>query len=134
MERPTMGGLVHIMDLQRVTFAPASKQKLQLIFRMGGARAGKILGERLMESGFGEQEAINKVIKLIDYCKVGKITVNDTIRIRENCETFGVKANDPSCNFTTGFLNGFFYAVNNQHIGEIKCITTGDPFCEWEFR
>jgi predicted hydrocarbon binding protein len=134
MERPTMGGLVHIMELQRVTFAPSSKQKLQLIFRMGGARAGKILGERLMDLGFAEQEAINKVIKLIDYCKVGKITLNETIRIRENCETFGVKANEPSCNFTTGFLNGFFYAVKNQHVGEIKCITTGDPFCEWEFR
>ena len=134
MERPTLGNLVHIIELQRVTFAPASKQKLQVIFRMGGARAGKILGERLIDSGLGEKEAINKLIKLIDYCKVGKITVNESIRIRENCETFGFKAKEPSCHFTTGFLNGFFYTVRNQQVRETKCITTGDPYCEWEFR
>jgi len=134
MERPSLGSLIHIMELQRVTFAPASQQKLQLIFRMGGARAGKILGERLICSGFGEKEAINRVIKLIDYCKAGKITLNETVRIRENCETFGFKAKEPSCHFTTGFLNGFFYAVKNQHVRETKCITTGDPYCEWEFR
>jgi len=134
MNRPTLGNLIHIMELQRVTFAPASQQKLQLIFRMGGARAGKIMAERLIGSGFGEKEAITNVIKLIDYCKVGKITLNETIRIKENCETFGFKAKEPSCHFTTGFLNGFFYTVKNQHVRETKCITTGDPYCEWEFR
>lgn len=134
MERPTFGSLIHLMELQRVTFAPASKQKLQLIFRMGGARAGKILAERLLGSGFGEQEAVSRLLKLIDYCRAGKITLNETIRIKDNCETFGVRAKEPSCHFTTGFLNGFFYAVNNQHVRETKCIATGDPYCEWEFR
>jgi predicted hydrocarbon binding protein/KaiC/GvpD/RAD55 family RecA-like ATPase len=133
MQRPTLGSLIHIAELQRITFAPNSKQRLQLIFRMGGARAGKILGERLIGLGFGEEEAINMVIKLIDYCKVGKITVDETIRIRENCETIGFAAKEPSCHFTTGFLNGFFYAVKNQHVRETKCIATGDPYCEWEF-
>jgi predicted hydrocarbon binding protein/KaiC/GvpD/RAD55 family RecA-like ATPase len=134
MKRPTLGSLIHIHELQRLTLAPTSQQKLQLIFRMGGARAGKILGERLIGSGFGEKESINRVIKLIDYCKAGKITLNETLRIRENCETFGFKTKEPSCHFTTGFLNGFFYAVKNQHVRETKCIATGDPYCEWEFR
>ena len=134
IERPTFGSLVHLMELQRVTFAPASKQKLQLILRMGGARAGKILAEHLMGLGFGEKEAINSLLKLIDCCKAGKITLNESIIIRENCETFGVKAKEPSCHFTTGFLNGFFYAANNQHVRETKCTATGDSYCEWEFR
>jgi predicted hydrocarbon binding protein/GTPase SAR1 family protein len=134
MERPTLGNLVHIHELQRITNASPAIEELNLIFRMGGARAGKILGERLMDSGLKEQEAINHILRLINYCKAGKITFEDTVRIRENCERFGVKTEEPSCQFTTGFLNGFFYAVKNQHIREIKCIAAGDPYCEWKFR
>jgi predicted hydrocarbon binding protein/archaellum biogenesis ATPase FlaH len=133
IKRPTLGNQIHLTEIQRVTFAPTSRQKLQLIFRMGGARAGKILGERLIGLGLEEKEAMDSVIKLIDYCNVGKITLNETIKIRENCETFGFKTNEPSCHFTTGFLNGFFYAVKNQHVRETKCIAAGDPYCEWEF-
>ena len=134
MERPTLGNLVHIHELQRITNASPAIEELNLIFRMGGARAGKILGERLMNSGLKEQEAINHILRLINYCKAGKITFKDTVRIRENCERFGVKTEEPSCQFTTGFLNGFFYAVKNQHVMETKCIAVGDPYCEWEFR
>jgi predicted hydrocarbon binding protein len=54
--------------------------------------------------------------------------------MRENCERFGIKTEQPSCYFTTGFLNGFFATVKNQHVKEIKCIAMGDPYCEWEFR
>jgi predicted hydrocarbon binding protein len=44
------------------------------------------------------------------------------------------KREEPSCHFTTGFLNGFFSAVKNTHVKETKCIGMGDPYCEWEFR
>ena len=134
MERPTLGSLIHIHELQRITLAPLALEKLNLIFRMGGAKAGKMLGERLMDSGLKEQEAVKDIIRLIEYCKAGKITLDETLRISENCERFGNKTKEPSCYFTTGFLNGFFYAVKNQHVRETKCIATGDPYCEWEFR
>jgi predicted hydrocarbon binding protein len=57
----------------------------------------------------------------------------------ENCESaqtkiFKTKEKVPSCYFTTGFLNGFFSAVKNKHVKEVKCISMGDPHCEWEFR
>jgi predicted hydrocarbon binding protein len=71
---------------------------------------------------------------------VGKVTVDKTIRIVENCESAQTKLftknffKVPSCYFTTGFLNGFFSAVKNQHVKEIKCIAMGDLYCEWEFR
>jgi predicted hydrocarbon binding protein len=68
----------------------------------------------------------------MEYCKVGKITLGETIRMRQNCETFGLATGEPSCFFTTGFLNGLFSAANNQHVREIKCIAMGDPYCEWE--
>jgi len=105
---------------------------------MGGARSGKEVGERLIiDDGLSEDEAINRVISFMNYCKVGKVILGETVRIRENCESsqtkvFATKIKQPSCYFTTGFLNGLFSAVKNQHLREIKCIAAGDPYCEWE--
>jgi hypothetical protein len=58
--------------------------------------------------------------------------LGETIRIRQNCETFGLATGEPSCFFTIGFLNGLFSAVKSQHVREVKCIAMGDPYCEWE--
>ena len=104
--------------------------------RMGGAKSGKELGERLKQAGKNGDEAIKRVIEFMNYSKVGKVTLGKTIRIRENCETVRTKLataiREPSCYFTTGFLNGLFSAVKNQHVREIKCIVAEDPYCEWE--
>jgi predicted hydrocarbon binding protein/KaiC/GvpD/RAD55 family RecA-like ATPase len=134
MERPTLGSGVHIHEIQHVTAAPLVSERLQMVFSMGGARAGKMLGERLLESGLREQKAVERVVDLMEHCKVGKITLGETIKMQENCERFGIKTEQPSCYFTTGFLNGFFSAVKNQHVKETRCIAIGDPYCEWEFR
>jgi predicted hydrocarbon binding protein/KaiC/GvpD/RAD55 family RecA-like ATPase len=132
MERPTLGSGVHIHEVQHVTAAPTVDERLQMVFRMGGARAGKMLGERLTEAGIKGDEAINRVIDFMNYCKVGKVTVNKTIKIEENCERFAMKTAQPSCYFTTGLLNGLFSAVKDKHVREIKCIAAGEPHCEWE--
>jgi len=134
MERPTWGSGVHIHEIQHVTAAPLVNERLQMVFSMGGARAGKMLGDRLLEAGLKEQDAVKHVVDLMEHCKVGTITLDETIKMRENCERFGIKTEQPSCYFTTGFLNGFFSAVKNQHVKETKCIAMGDPYCEWEFR
>jgi len=72
----------------------------------------------------------------MNYCKVGKVTLDETIKIRENCESIRTNLythiKQPSCYFTTGFLNGLFSAVKNQHVREVKCIVADDPYCEWE--
>jgi len=134
MERPTSGSGVHIHEVQHVTCVPLVSERLQMVFRMGGARTGKLLGERLLDAGLREVEAIKRVVDLMEHCKVGQITLGETIRMTENCERFGIKTEDQSCYFTTGFLNGFFSAVTNQHVKETRCIATGDPYCEWEFQ
>jgi len=134
MERPTWGSGVHIHEIQHVTAAPLVSERLQMVFSMGGARAGKMLGDRLLEAGLREQDAVKRVVDLMEHCKVGKITLGETIKMRENCERFGMKTGQPSCYFTTGFLNGFFFAVKNLHVKETRCIAMGDPYCEWEFR
>jgi len=61
-----------------------------------------------------------------------------TIKMEDSRESLWTKFypskwKEPCCFFTTGFLNGFFSAVKNQHVKETKCIAMGDPYCEWEF-
>jgi len=98
------------------------------------------IGEQLMSAGLSEDEALKRVFDFMNYCKVGKVTNKDkTIKITENCESLrtlivATRIKEPSCYFTTGFLNGLFLAVKNKRVIETKCIVAGDPYCEWEIR
>jgi predicted hydrocarbon binding protein len=140
LERPTLGSMVSIERVGHAMFGPAlAGERYRMALGMGGARSGKQVGERLLEAGLREDEAVKRILNFLNQCKVGKVTVDETIRIVENCESsqsklFTTKEKVPSCYFTTGFLNGFFSAVKNQHVKETKCIAMGDPYCEWEFR
>jgi len=116
------------------TYPSLLSERYCMALRMGGAKAGKEIGEHLMNEGIAENQAVERFIDFIEYCKVGKVTLGETIRMKENCETFGLDTGELSCFFTTGFLNGFFSAVKNQHVKETRCIAMGDPYCEWEFR
>jgi len=132
-ERPRLGSGISFNRTLMVTSAPALfSERYRMALRMGGARVGKEAGEQLTNAGMSEDEAIKRATNFMDYCKVGKITVGETIRMKENCESFGLETGEPSCFFTTGFLNGLFSAVKDQHVREIKCIAAGDPYCEWE--
>jgi predicted hydrocarbon binding protein/KaiC/GvpD/RAD55 family RecA-like ATPase len=132
--RPQLGSGFFFPMILFDTYPSLLSERYRMALRMGGAKAGKEVGEHLMNEGIAEDQAVKRFIEFIEYCKVGKITLGETIRMKENCETFGLKTEEPSCFFTTGFLNGFFSAVKNQHVKETKCIAMGDPYCEWEFR
>jgi len=136
VERPRLGSDVHLLVSSCAMGFPRLGERYRMAVRMGGARSGKIIGERLIKAGINGDEAIKRVIDFMNYCKVGKVTMGETVRIRENCEPFDTALystiGEPSCFFTTGFLNGLFSAVKNQHVREIKCIAAGDPYCEWE--
>jgi len=140
VERPRLGSDVYIHPVFHAMAFPAmAGERYRIALRMGGAKVGKEVGEHLIEAGLMEDEAVKRVLNLLDHCRVGKISMNEMIRIRENCESsqtklFATKIKEPSCFFTTGFLNGFFSAVKNQHVKETRCIAMGDPYCEWEFR
>jgi predicted hydrocarbon binding protein len=104
---------------------------------MGGSKVGREVGEHLMEAGLSHDEAVKRVINFLKHCKVGKVTFGETIKIEDNCESLfmrltKIRSQESSCFFMTGFLNGLFSAVKNQHVREIKCIVAGDPYCEWE--
>jgi predicted hydrocarbon binding protein len=132
-ERPRLGsGVWFILTLDSTGVAALFSDKYRMALRMGGAKAGKEVGEHLINAGLGEDEVIKRVIDFMEYCKVGQVTLGETIRMKENCESFGLETGQPSCYFTTGFLNGLFSAVKNQHVREVKCIAAGDLYCEWE--
>jgi KaiC/GvpD/RAD55 family RecA-like ATPase/predicted hydrocarbon binding protein len=134
-ERPTLGSMIFFEEMHHVTGVPALfSERYRMALRMGGAKSGKEVGDRLIESEITGDEAIKRVFDFMEYCKVGKIILGKTIRMKENCETFGLQTGQPSCFFTTGFLNGLYSTVKNQHVRETKCIGLGDPYCEWEFR
>ena len=132
-ERPRLGsGLAFYIMYHVVTVPGLLSDRYRMALRMGGAKAGKEIGEHLVEAGVTGDEAIRRVIEFMEYCKVGRVTLGETIRTRENCESFALETGQPSCFFTTGLLNGLFSAVKNQHVREVKCIAAGDPYCEWE--
>ena len=139
VERPKLGSDVHLHvvshGMGELNLVGERYRRAQM---MGAARSAKIIGERLMAAGLHEDEAAKRVLNFLEYCKVGKVTLGETIRIRDNCEclrtTMFIHEKQPSCFFTTGFLNGLFSAVKNLHVREVKCVAAGDPYCEWEFR
>jgi predicted hydrocarbon binding protein/KaiC/GvpD/RAD55 family RecA-like ATPase len=140
VERPKLGSDIHLHSVMHIMgFPHVAGERYRMAQRMGGAKAGKDVGEHLMEAGLKEDEAVKRILNFLEHCKVGKIAAGETIRIKENCETlrtklFATKREVPCCFFTTGFLNGFFSVVKNQRVKETKCIVLGDPYCEWEFR
>jgi predicted hydrocarbon binding protein/KaiC/GvpD/RAD55 family RecA-like ATPase len=140
VERPALGANVHLgVVWQTMGLAHAAAERYRTALRMGGAKSGKEVGEELMKAGIVEDEAVKHILQLLEHCKVGRITAGETIRMDESCESLWTKAyrmkwDEPLCLFTTGFLNGFFSAVKNQHVKEVRCVGLGDPYCEWEFR
>jgi len=156
VERPRLGS--DFLMMGEMALPAMARERYRMAMRMGGAKSGKEIGERLMDAGIGEDEAVNRILHFLEYCKVGEVTADETIRIKDNCESYALrnytekweeplcafttgllrnyteKWEEPLCAFTTGFLNGFFSTIKNQHVKETKCIAMGDPYCEWEFR
>jgi predicted hydrocarbon binding protein/KaiC/GvpD/RAD55 family RecA-like ATPase len=137
VERPRLGSdvFLHVL-IHGMGYLNLTGERYRRAQMTGAARSAKIIGERLIGAGLSEDEAIERVLAFMNTCKVGKVTVGETIRIRENCEslrtTILVHRKEPACFFTTGFLNGLFASVKGQHVRELRCIAAGDPYCEWE--
>lgn len=55
------------------------RERYRMALRMGGAKAGKEVGEHLMEAGVTDGEAIKRVVSFMEYCRVGKVELSDTI-------------------------------------------------------
>ena len=138
VNRPKLGSDVHLhVVMHGMGFPHLAGERYKMAQRMGGSRTGGKIGKRLIDKGLDSDEALKRVFDFMNYCKVGKITWKDkTIKITENCECLRTKLftqiKEPSCYFTTGFLNGLFLAIKKKRVIETKCIVAGDSHCEWE--
>jgi predicted hydrocarbon binding protein len=138
VERPRLGS-DFIMEGFEMTLPAMVSERYRTAFRMGAVKTGKMVGEHMKEAGLEGDEAAQRLVQFLEHCNVGKVKLGETIRIENNCESrmtqlMTTKLDEPLCFFTTGFLNGFFSAIKDQHVKETKCIAVGDPYCEWEFR
>jgi len=136
VSRPRLGSDI---DMRCGFYLAATGENYRMALRLGGAKAGKSVGESLLDAGLKEDETVKRIFNFLNYCKVGKVAIDGSIRIKGNCESLVLKLmtakqEEPQCCFTTGFLNGFFSAVKNLHVKETKCVGMGDPYCEWVFR
>ena len=134
-DRPKLGPYVSLLRFSDIMVLPAIESlRYREALRLGGVIAGKKVGEKMLSMGLKEEAALNKIIQLLEYCKVGKVSIGKRITIRECCESVFLDAKDLSCFFTTGFLNGFISTIKSQYVKKTKCVGKGDPHCEWEIR
>jgi predicted hydrocarbon binding protein/KaiC/GvpD/RAD55 family RecA-like ATPase len=139
-DRPKLGNEVHMhVAFHAMGFPHLGGDRYRMAIRMGGAKSGHEIGNRLTEAGIQGDEALQRVIDFMNHCKVGKVSLNprgDRLSIKENVESIRTHLfmayDEPSCDFTTGFLNGVFSSLKDQCVREIKCIAAGDSFCQWE--
>jgi predicted hydrocarbon binding protein len=140
VNRPHLGSQMHLQGASSLMGISATGgERYRTACRIGGVKIGKRIGESLKDAGIEDNESIKYVSDFLKHCKVGDVTIGNTIKIRENCESIWTRCytttwEEPSCFFTGGFFNGFFSAIKNKNVRETKCIAMGDPYCEWEFR
>jgi KaiC/GvpD/RAD55 family RecA-like ATPase/predicted hydrocarbon binding protein len=139
-DRPKLGNQVHMhVAFHAMGFPHLGGDRYRMAIRLGGARSGREVGKRLMEAGIEGDEALQRVVDFMNHCKVGRVTLNpkgDRLSIKENVESIRTHLfmayDEPSCDFTTGFLSGVFSSLKGQRLQEIKCVAAGDPLCQWE--
>jgi predicted hydrocarbon binding protein len=139
-ERPKLGSEVGLTGVFHTMVHPAlAGERYRTAMRMAGVKGGKDVAEHLVKAGMEGDQAVSRLLHFLEYCRIGRVTAGQTIIMKESCESFWTsfitrKKEEPTCLFTTGFLNGFFSKVKDQHAKETRCIGMGDPYCEWEFR
>jgi KaiC/GvpD/RAD55 family RecA-like ATPase/predicted hydrocarbon binding protein len=93
VDRPRLGSDIDIDIIVSVMSIPAmsGERRYQMAWRMGGVKSGRKVGERLLEASLSCDEGIKRVIDFMNYCKVGKVTMDDkTVRIEENVRAYGL--------------------------------------------
>lgn len=136
--RPKFGSDVHLqIPFHTFGFAHISGDRSQMAMRMGGAKSGKGISERLLAEGLKPDEVIQRILQSMETFKAGIVTAaGGKIKIEENIEPLRTKymthLREPSCYFTTGFLNGIYGGTHGLRVKETRCLAAGDPHCEWE--
>jgi predicted hydrocarbon binding protein/KaiC/GvpD/RAD55 family RecA-like ATPase len=136
--RSQQGNAVHLhVSFHAFGFPHIAGRRAQTTVRMGGSKAGREVAAHLKDAGLTPQEALTKLVIYMERIKAGHVHADEaSFRIEENIEPlrtfYMTDIREPSCFFTTGFLNGFYNVLFNKHVREQRCFAAGDPHCEWE--
>ena len=136
--RSQLGDAVHLhVSFHAFGFPHIAGRRAQTTVRMGGSKAGREVAAHLMDAGLTPQEALTKLVIYLERIKAGHVHADEaSFRIEENIEPlrtfYMTDIREPSCFFTTGFLNGFYNVLFGKHVRERRCFAAGDPHCEWE--
>jgi predicted hydrocarbon binding protein/KaiC/GvpD/RAD55 family RecA-like ATPase len=137
-QRPHLGDRVHLhVSFHAFGFPHIAGRRAQTAVRMGGAKAGREVAAGLMEAGLEPKESLTKFVDFLARIDAGRVQADEAkFRIEENVEPlrtfYMTDIREPSCFFTTGFLNGFYNVLFGKHVRERRCFAAGDPYCEWE--
>jgi len=137
-DRPNFGPQIHLqIPFHNFGFAHLSGDRSRMAIRMGGAKTGKELAEKLLSQGLQPDKVIVRVLHSLEDLKAGIVsTSGNRITIEENIEPmrtwYMTHLKELSCHFTTGFLTGLYKATHDLRIKETKCLAAGDLVCEWE--
>jgi KaiC/GvpD/RAD55 family RecA-like ATPase/predicted hydrocarbon binding protein len=136
--RAELGPDIHLqIPFHTFGFPHIAGDRSRMAIRMGGAKSGKEIAERLLAEGLEPEDIIQRILQSLETLKAGLATsAGGKIKIEENIEPMRTKymtrLREPSCYFTTGFLNGLYGRTHGLRIKETKCLAAGDLYCEWE--
>jgi predicted hydrocarbon binding protein/KaiC/GvpD/RAD55 family RecA-like ATPase len=137
-QRPHLGDRSHLhVSFHAFGFPHIAGRRAQTAVRMGGAKAGREIAAGLTEAGLEPKESLIKFVDFLERINAGRVQADEAkFRIEENIEPlrtfYMTDIQEPSCFFTTGFLNGFYNVLFGKHVRERRCFAAGDPHCEWE--
>ena len=68
VERPRLGS--DFLMFFEMTFPALANERYRIALRLGGAKTGKEVEERLLYAGISENEAVKRIPNFLEYCKV----------------------------------------------------------------
>ena len=135
-DRTEFGPDIHLqIPFHNFGFSHIAGDHSRMAIRMGGAKSGKEIAERLLAAGLEPDQVISQVFQSLETLKVGVVSLSgNRITIEENIEPmrtwYMTLLRELSCHFTTGFLNGLYKSTYDLRIKETKCLAAGHPHCE----
>jgi len=138
MQFETFGQIENALEL---IFSPSAAS---VILHTAAMKCGVHSYKKISKVAKTKEDILNQFSKLKHEEKWGKVTFSDVnfkrgmgkIRIENSFEGVARKNNPLGCYFFKGFLTGFLSELFKKSITvtEEKCISKGNPICEFRFQ
>ena len=119
-----------------------------LVWYIAGKGAGESMAKSLQKSFLKGNESLEDIFDKVKdlyarwgWGKLEKVFINEKagimlLRIYDNAFAIGHYSRIPSCYYVKGYIEGFIEALTGKPVAseETKCISKGDPYCEFQIR